>query len=585
MAVESAHPMLVYRNEARLCDTLQVWAALLDQAASLGASAPHDALVSVLIDLGELEAGVNDCLFPDIDGTDDVSRSLRRASITVARAVLDSWHGVRPARRASIAAVMDALRAVPITRVPPRVALRPSEGYAFYAVHPESYSSAAASFFERARPPAIVAIGIRGIGASLSAMVAARACEDGIPAQSYTVRPRGHPFDRRVAIDAALASRIRSNTAGTHYLIVDEGPGLSGSSFASTARALVDVGIEPAAIVFFPSWDTDGTAFKSEAARKVWQAHRRCPADASVGGARLLAALDSTSDVVHVSAGEWRRHWCGAEATWPAVHPQHERSKAWAPAEGAVVRFAGLGRYGRARLDRAQALADAALGVTPQGLRGGYLRLPYAEGTVCGPVDACNPGLVERAARHIAFLARQFPCEERTPIDHVEEMIRTNVRTILGEPWLVAATSVIGHGRSAIAGAPAVAIDGRMLAHEWIRTRDGFLKVDALDHHADHFFPGVFDPAWDLASASIELRMTEDATRALVETYARMTGDRDVHARLPWHRVAYLAFRTGYVAMAAESLGGSADGTRFARLVPAYSALLRRELAATPSAP
>ena len=51
-----------------------------------------------------------------------------------------------------------------------------------------------------------------------------------------------------------------------------------------------------------------------------------------------------------------------------------------------------------------------------------------------------------------------------------------------------------------------VAIDGRMLPHEWLETRMAIVKADALDHHDDHFFPGCQDIAWDIAGASVEWR-------------------------------------------------------------------------------
>jgi hypothetical protein len=104
-----------------------------------------------------------------------------------------------------------------------------------------------------------------------------------------------------------------------------------------------------------------------------------------------------------------------------------------------------------------------------------------------------------------------------------------------------------------------------MLAHEWIRTADGWRKVDALDHGDDHFFPGhPQDPAWDLAGAIVELSLAPTAAAALVERYRRLSGDAAIAARLPAFRVAYLAFRAGYASIAADTLAGSDDGARFA---------------------
>ena len=104
-----------------------------------------------------------------------------------------------------------------------------------------------------------------------------------------------------------------------------------------------------------------------------------------------------------------------------------------------------------------------------------------------------------------------------------------------------------------------------MQAHEWVRTETTFLKVDALDHHADHFFPGTQDPAWDLAAMEAEFRLDPERSRSLIDSYRTLSDDRDVHHRLPYHRLAYAAFQIGYAAFARQSLGNTPEGCRFAR--------------------
>ena len=117
-----------------------------------------------------------------------------------------------------------------------------------------------------------------------------------------------------------------------------------------------------------------------------------------------------------------------------------------------------------------------------------------------------------------------------------------------------------------------------MQPHEWIRTGTALVKVDATDHHADHFFPGCGDIAWDLAGAVVEFGLSSNARGALTRAYQRHSDDRGVDRRLPGYLVAYLAFRLGYAGLAAETLAGTADGARFARLGRRYLRLLRREL-------
>ena len=107
-----------------------------------------------------------------------------------------------------------------------------------------------------------------------------------------------------------------------------------------------------------------------------------------------------------------------------------------------------------------------------------------------------------------------------------------------------------------------VAVDGRMLPHEWIETRAGFLKTDALDHHDDHFFPACQDIAWDIAGAEIEFDLPPGSV-----------GD---SPRLPFYRIAYAAYRFGYARMAEESLGNKPDASRFRQLAAKYEDVLKR---------
>jgi hypothetical protein len=119
-----------------------------------------------------------------------------------------------------------------------------------------------------------------------------------------------------------------------------------------------------------------------------------------------------------------------------------------------------------------------------------------------------------------------------------------------------------------------------MQSHEWLRSGSGLLKVDVTDHHADHFFPGTGDIAWDLAGAIAELDLDDGARSLLIRQYRARSGDRDIARRVPGYLVAYLACRIGYSALAEETLGGSDDARRFARLKRGYLASLERELGA-----
>jgi hypothetical protein len=159
-------------------------------------------------------------------------------------------------------------------------------------------------------------------------------------------------------------------------------------------------------------------------------------------------------------------------------------------------------------------------------------------------------------------------------LDELGEMIRVNV----GE----SASQLYDAGFSA---EQKIAVDGRMLPHEWIQTPRALIKTDTLDHHADDFFPGSRDIAWDVAGAIVELGLEEAAASYLVERYKMLSADRCIDQRLSFYGTAYLAYRIGYSTLAAETLGHTSDGVGFTALRERYRRLLAARVARRRSAP
>jgi hypothetical protein len=442
-----------------------------------------------LIRRGQFESGVSDALCPDCDDVVDF-RSL-----------------------------------------PTEIVIRPPEGYAFYAVYPDQYRDAAKRFYTERRPEACVVIGIRSIGASLSTVVA-----EALPnvAARFTVRPRGHPFDRHICLSPRLELLIRENISAW-FCIVDEGPGLSGSSFISVAEKLSEFGVPDERIVFFPSYEPHIAGLRSERARTRWPRHPvylepfRADRVVPAGGRDM-------------SAGKWRE----ILMRWPAANPQHERRKYLV--DGCVWKFAGLAHLGRARFERARILSEAGFAPTAVAFENGFLISEFVQ------PDASAPD-VDRIADYLAFLRREFATSRRVPYASLTEMIRVNAGIESPESDPVIEDAVV------------VALDGRMLPHEWI----GDVKTDSVDHHDDHFFPGCQDIAWDIAGAEVEF---ETEPGALASRYLRLCRDATLDRRLPFYRRAYLAYRIGYAHLSAESLAGTADGARFGVLKNRYFAAL-----------
>ena len=495
--------MIVYRDNKRTenpRDLLAAWN-------------PSANLLDALIELGEIEAGLADA------GCD----ILRPVMVAAARAYLTNTRYSSP---------------LPQTNLPDEIEISTPEGFAWYALDPRQYAEAALRFFHEKKPKTAAVIGIRSIGTTLSAIVAAALDLAGCPTHSSTVRPQGHPFDRQLSFSEPPAP-------ADWYLIVDEGPGLSGSSFASVARALTDAGISSARIVFLPAWDADGSTFLNAEARQTWQTHERF---VQHGPAR-------TKDI---SAGNWRPLLYANPADWPAVQPQHERRKYLC--DSRLHKFAGFGKYGRAKYDRARALAPFT--PAPLALDEGYLITGFIPGRPLTAQDA--PALLPRLRDYLHALPNLFPARAPTPLAH---MMRINIEESLGPEWLRRAESLIS---SPPASRP-TQIDARMFPHEWIETAEGFLKTDALDHHDDHFFPGCQDILWDVAMTAIEFDLPPEQALSL-------SPGKPGPQALKFYRTAYLAFRLGYCSMAASAIPNTPDAARFQLRFTRYAALLRQEL-------
>ncbi len=322
--------MQVYRAQHREGEPGRLLAAIRDGLTRLAPrqAGVHDRVVRLLLALGELEAGVADSLHAEADAPHPFTAALRHASVAAGHLLWHAWHGQHEALSAWAARVRGALAALEAATLPRPVVTSVPEGYAYYGLFPETYLCAAVRCVRALRMERAVCVGIRSIGTSLSAVVSAALEELGVEVLSLTVRPRGHPFDRRLRLAPALEALLRDH-ATEPFLVVDEGPGLSGSSFAGTARALSELGVSDDRIVLLPSWRTDGHSLRSDDARARWRRHRQFSAtfeEVWVETGRLVDPAPASS-LRDLSAGKWRPLLLHDEARYPPVQPQHERRK------------------------------------------------------------------------------------------------------------------------------------------------------------------------------------------------------------------------------------------------------------------
>lgn len=541
------------------------------EAAASANPPDHDTIVAALIETGIFEAAVADALCPSRESGIPVLKTLRRASESLGRALAQSCTGLRGCARASIVDAARVLAGVEASRLPSELQLRTPEGYAFYALYPDSYVDAATEWARTHPSDHVVCLGLRGIGTSLSAAVHGALVERGIRSTTWTVRPHGHPFDRHIDIDPELLREWDAVRAT--FLLIDEGPGLSGSSLAGTARCLTDHGVAPERVVFVAAWHPNPAQLNSPTARDAWRRHEVVTAGFDRVRDRVLP--DGVGSI-EWSAGRWREYLIEVRH-WPPVHPQHERVKMVLP-DGRLTRFAGLGSYGRAALQRAERLAGAGWSAPPESLRHGFLTFQVAPGTPVTPDDV-DRTLVARAADYLAWLRRHEATSTRASVDRLVNVLEVNVGETLGAEYASAAAGIADKAR--IFDEPAVALDGRMLLHEWIRSGSGVVKVDAIDHHRDHFMPGTADVAWDVAAFIVEAHLDDYWREWFVRRYASASRDDGIGERLPFYTATYLAFRAGYCAMAEQSVSCTAERERFTRARTHYEGLLRQVLRAS----
>jgi hypothetical protein len=541
--------MLVYGDRAR---TVAPGSVILDLERSLGAAretgglARLDLCTRALIAAGELAQGVADDAFAASgeDGCSPATEATMALAVAVAGDLLAAA-GQPTVPRADMTAALAAVRRLAL---PADIRCKTPEGYAFYAVYPEDYAVAAAAAADRA--PALV-IGLRSIGTSLAAAVGARLC---CPALS--LRPSGHPFRRHLRVSAPVRQRLASHAG--QFIVVDEGPGLSGSSFGAAADLLEDLGVPLGRILFLTGHASELGPRASPAHRARWARSRRVAATGQATARTVQAWFGDVAGPVprveDLSGGQWRHDL--PEAAWPPAAPVAERLKFRLVCRDGrlVARFAGLGSTGEEKLAVARSLHGAGFAPEPLALRRGFLLERWVDGTRLDQAEARSEGFLGHIGRYLGFRARVLPAnvDDGASLAELGRMACANA-VEMGGPALGRQVEA----QLARAGEPTmvpVRIDGRLHAWEWLRLPDGrYLKTDALDHAVAHDLVGCQDIAWDIAGAAVEFDLDEAETEALRAAVSAGAGREVSRQAVAAFRICYPAFQGGLWSMTGES--------------------------------
>lgn len=529
--------LLVFRDGKRIASGRSLKTVLRKPIESLRSRFDAAAALDALLLAGELESALAES-HVGLQKFDATTNGLADVLVN-SQAIADAD---------ALLAILDA------TQVPEKLSLSVPEGFAYYALHPLAFADVLDHLPVYSSRAAVV--GIRTIGATLSAVTAAALRKRGLGAERITVRPVGHPYNRQTRLSSRQIEFVKKETtAGSAFLVVDEGPGLSGSSFLSVAEALVGAGVPRESITLVcshaPEFDRLCTENAAERGRKfrwvpVPQEVRR-PQDAQTW----------------IGAGEWRRYFMPEPASWPASWLNFERLKYLSSGnETRFYKFLGLGHYGGEVLDRETRVAASGFAVPPQVESEGFASYPLVEGRPMSAADA-SESVLARLAAYCALRLHTFPAES-ADLAALQQMAEHNLQQLrfdlpvdlqLERPVLA---------------------DGRMQPHEWLLTGTGqMLKTDSGSHGDDHFFPGAVDIAWDLAGAIVEWQMSPRTMKTFLEMYRHASGD-DAEKRIADYITSYTVFRCAYCLMAANAMQGTQEGQRLETGAAFYGARLMK---------
>jgi hydroxymethylpyrimidine pyrophosphatase-like HAD family hydrolase len=103
-------------------------------------------------------------------------------------------------------------------------------------------------------------------------------------------------------------------------------------------------------------------------------------------------------------------------------------------------------------------------------------------------------------------------------------------------------------------------IDGKMRPQEWIASGSDLVKTDFEHHGLGKTELNVTDPAYDIADAILQFRLSPDEERALIRDYVALSGDARVEARLFLHKLLAGVW----------AIHGALDNVADARLAPRH---------------
>ncbi len=457
--------MLVYGD----CSWLETGEALVGNLREALGEADRDSLDDLrrlLIQTGRLEQAAMDA---------GVNGAYERITDLAATAFCECFrHPGTGLQKPSLHELDRELAAIKTTREKLRV--KEPEGFTFYALFPEQYCVSAQRWSDehRGQRGTVLVIGIRSIGTTLSAVVASVLNAEGWETKRLSVRPSGNPSERTVCFQPPDSDWA---------LVVDEGPGLSGSSMAAVAEAL-----GRRRIAFFPGHHNGPGPMAAKKVRLCWAQTPQYTTRLSRvrwGGRPLRELLGGGGRLADIREGKWREQLFDSEKTWPAAALMFERAKYLHASAGTLYKFNGF---------------------MARGSRFGFVGSRWIQGRALNAADGQNPEIAALIEKSISRGPSLGQTEARAGMERLTRMLVGNTREALGED-LGRRAQQLADASGSVVRLPR-SVDGHMSPHEWIRDFAG--TIHKVGNHAhDHTVIGTQPFLWDVAGACVEWDMEE----------------------------------------------------------------------------
>jgi hypothetical protein len=527
---EDAWKLFVFRKSRKMLSTRTLLDDLRSEMQSL--SSGSGSVVDALIRAGEIETGLEDAGSPATTRLAGLVDELAVAACT----------GNLPSSQ--------CLHSLGAIDCPPSIRCSHPEGFSYYGLNPLDFADLARRIVPDLAQ-CVAVIGVRSVGSTLGAVVAATLRANGRLARRITVRPEGEPYQRKTTFSGTQMPWIQDQMKHqADFVVVDEGPGFSGSTFLSVARALLDAGVPRPRIVLLGSRPFPAAAPASRA--QEWTRFRSY-------------IVDYGRHVPHdagrsLGGGAWREVIFSDRSHWPACWTDQERIKHLSSDGQIFFKFEGFGRFGKLARTQAEALAQGGFSPRLPVWDSGFAGYQFLRGRPLRPADLTKE-LLSAIASYCVFRLTNFPAVD-SDAAMLREMMTVNLEVEFDRQWKVERLQV---------GRPIYA-DSRMLPHEWLLTPEGrILKTDSVGHGEGHQLPGPVDIAWDLAGAIIEWGLSPAQSDFFLNEYRRQSGE-DPRSRMPGYLLAYSVLRAAQCRMAAASACNRRERQNLCKLYQAHRA-------------